>query len=81
MLQEIPVMMASINRSQNYPPVLPPHRPRKELANWTWVKIGSPKPKINNLEAAEQRHWQRKNESTDNETEKMRSCRARSRGL
>ena len=49
-------MMASINRSQNYPPVLPPCKSRKELANWTWVKLGNPKPKINNLEAAEQRH-------------------------
>ena len=26
------VMMASINRSQTYPPVLPPHRTRKKLA-------------------------------------------------
>ena len=52
-----PVVMASIYRSQTYPPILTFHKPRKELANWTWVRLGNPKPKINNLEAAEQRHW------------------------
>ena len=50
--------------------MLPPHNPRKDLANWTWVKLGSPKPKFNSLEEAEQRHWQRQNESIDNETER-----------
>ena len=39
-------MMASINRSQTYPPVLPPCKTRKELANWMLVKLGSPKPAI-----------------------------------
>ena len=63
-------MMASINTPQTYPPILPPCKPRKELANWTWVKLGSPKPKFDSLEEAEQRHWQRQNEITDNETER-----------
>ena len=63
-----PVVMASINRSQAYPPILPSCKPRKELANWIWVWLGNPKPKINNLEAAEQRHWQRQNGNTDNKT-------------
>ena len=35
----------------------------------TWVKLGSPKPKFNSLEEAEN-YWQRQNESTENETER-----------
>ena len=47
---------APINRSQTYPAILPLCTSRKELANWNWVRLGNPMPKINNLEAAEQRH-------------------------
>ena len=52
------VMMASTNRLQTYPSVLPHHKLRKELANWTGVKLGSPKPKFNSLEEADN-YWQR----------------------
>ena len=54
------VVMAHINRSQTYPAILTPSKSRKELANWNWVRLGIPRPKINNLEGADQRHWQRK---------------------
>ena len=60
--------MASINKSQAYSPILPPHKSRKELENWTLVRLGNPKPKINNLEAAKQRHWQRQNGSNESKT-------------
>ena len=39
-------------------------------SNWSWVKVGSPKPRFHSLEEAEQRHWQRQNKSTDNEMER-----------
>ena len=39
-------VMAPINRSQTYPAVLPPCKSRKELANWTWVRLGNPRPKL-----------------------------------
>ena len=57
--------MAPINRQQTYPAVLPPSKSRKELANWTWVRLGNTRPKINNIE---QRHWQRQNGNLDNRT-------------
>ena len=60
--------MAPINRQQVYPAVLPPSKCRKELANLTWVRLGNPRPKINNLKAAEQRHWQRQSGNSDNRT-------------
>ena len=59
-------VIAPINRPQTYPAVLPPCKSRKELANWTWVRLGNPRPKIENLEAAEQRHWQGHVKNTDN---------------
>ena len=33
-----------------------------------WVRLGDPEPKINNLEATEQRHWQGQTENTDSKT-------------
>ena len=62
------VVMAPINRSQTYPAILPPCKSRKKLANWNWVRLGNPKPKINNPETTEQRHWQGQNGNTDNKT-------------
>ena len=44
--ERYPVMMASINRTLPYPLVLPPHKPRKGLANWTRVDLGNPRPKF-----------------------------------
>ena len=32
------------------------------------MRLGNPRPKINNLEAAEQRHWQSQNGNSDNRT-------------
>ena len=61
-------VMAPINRSQTYPARLIPCKSRKELANWTWVRLGNPRPKPNNLEGTEQRHWQGHIRNTDNET-------------
>ena len=60
--------MALINRSQTYLLIPPPFKSRKELANWNLVRVGNPKPKINNLEATEQGHWQGQNGNTDNKT-------------
>ena len=60
--------MVPINRSQTYPAILPTCKSRKELANWNWVRLGNPRPKINNLEATEQRQWQGQNNNTDNKT-------------
>ena len=67
-MQKETAVMAPIIRSQTYPAVLSLCKSRKELANWTWVRLGNPRPKINNLEATEQRHWQGQNKNTDNKT-------------
>ena len=61
-------VMAPINRSQTYPAVLPPCKSRKELGNWTWVRLRNTRPKIKNLEATEQSSWQGQNGNTDNKT-------------
>ena len=40
------VMMASINRLQTYPPVLPSHKPRKELSKLDLGKVRKSKTQI-----------------------------------
>ena len=47
------VMIASINRSQTYSPVLSLHKPRKKLAKWTWVDLGNPRPKFRSFQEEE----------------------------
>ena len=37
---------APINRSQTYPVIPSPCKSRKELANWNWVRLGNPNPKL-----------------------------------
>ena len=59
--------MASIKRSQTYPPVLPPCKPRKGLANWTWVDLGNPRPKFRSFQEEEE-FWQKQSKWTDNKT-------------
>ena len=60
-------MMASIKRSQTYPPVLPLCKPRKDLTNWTCVDLRNPRPKIRTSRDTEEfLHEQSK--WTDNET-------------
>ena len=61
-------VMAPINRQQIYLTVLPPSKSRKELVNWKWASLGNPRPKINNINIAEQRHWQRCNGNNDHGT-------------
>ena len=61
------VMMTSINRSQTYPLMLPPCKPRKGLANRTWIDLGNPRPKFRTFrEAAD--YWQEQSQQTDNKT-------------
>ena len=61
-------VMAPINKSKTYPAILSSCKFRKKLANWTWVRLRNLTPKINNLEAKEQIHWQGKNKNADNKT-------------
>ena len=59
--------MASINRPQTYPPVLPPCKPRTELANWTWADLGNPRPRSRSFKK-EENYWQKQNKNTDSKT-------------
>ena len=61
------VMMASINRSQMYPPVLSLCKPRKGLSNWTWVDLGNPRPKFKSFQEEEE-FWQRQSKQNNNKT-------------
>ena len=67
-IERNPSVMAHINRQQTHPSVPSPCKSRKELANWTWVRLGNPRAKINNTDIVEQRHWQRHNGNNDNRT-------------
>ena len=61
-------VMTPIKRQQMHPAAPPPCKSRKELANWTWVSLGNPKSKINNINISEHRHRQRHNGNNDNRT-------------
>ena len=61
------VMMISINISQTYPPVLTLCKPRKGLANWTWVDLGNPSPKFRSFQEEEE-FWQKQSKQTANKT-------------
>ena len=63
-----PSVMAPIKRQQMCPAAPPPCKSRKELDNWTWVRLGNPRAKINDIDIAEQRHWQRHHGNNDNRT-------------
>ena len=52
------LLIVPINRVQTYQGELAPCKSRKGLANRTWVKLGYPRAKINNIDIAEPRYWQ-----------------------
>ena len=61
-------VIVPIDRVQTYQGELAPHKPRKELANWTSVRLGNPRAQINNTDIADQQHWQRHSNNNDNIT-------------
>ena len=61
------VMMAYINRSQTYPPILSLCKLRKGLASWTWVDLGNPRPKFKSFQEEEE-VWQKQRKCTENKT-------------
>ena len=65
-MERNPSVMAPVNRQQTYPAAPPPCKSRKELAIWTWVRLGNPRAKINSIDIAKQRYWQRHNGNSDN---------------
>ena len=60
-------IVAPTNRVQTYEGDLVPSKSRKDLANWSWVRLGNTRPMIinNNNNRTEQRQWQRPNSNTD----------------
>ena len=47
---------------------LAPSKSRKDLANWSWVRLGNTKARLTNNNRMEQRQWQRPNENTHDRT-------------
>ena len=63
-----PAVTIPTDRVQTYEGDLAPCKSRKDLANWTWVRVGSIRAKLTNSDRPEQRQWQRPNDNTDNKT-------------
>ena len=67
-MQRHSAVIAPTDRVQTYQGDLAPCKSRKDLANWTWVRSGNPRAKINNIDIAEKRHWQRHNDNNEYRT-------------
>ena len=64
-------IVAPTDRIQTYEGNLAPGKPRMDLANWTWVRLGDTRARITNKHRMEQGPWQRPNDNnrTLDETE------------
>ena len=48
---------------------LVPSKSRKDLANWSWVRLGNTRARLtNNNDRMEQRQWQRPDDNSDDRT-------------
>ena len=56
------------DRVQTYQGDLAPSKSRKDLANWTWDRLGNTRAKHTNNNRTEQRQWQRPDDNTANRT-------------
>ena len=52
------------DRVQTYQGDLGPSKSRKDLANWTWIRLENTRAKLTNNDRMEQRQWQRPNDNT-----------------
>ena len=51
------VVVAPTDRVQTYEGNLSPSKSRKDLANWSWVRLGNTRARLNNNNGTEQRQW------------------------
>ena len=59
------VVVAPTDRVQTYQGDLGPNKPRKDLANWTWVRLGNTRAKLTNNNRMEQKLRHRPNDNTE----------------
>ena len=58
-------VIAPTDRVQTCEGNLAPHKSRKDLANWSWVRQGNTRARLTNNNRMEQRQWQRPNDNTN----------------
>ena len=56
------------DRVQTYEGNQAPSKSRKDLANWSWVRLGNTRARLTNNNRTEQRQWQRPDDNNDNRT-------------
>ena len=57
-----------MDRVQTYDGNLAPSKSRKDLANWSWVRLGNTRARLTINNRTEQGQWQRPIDNTDDRT-------------